>query len=45
MKIFASAGVKTVQVEKILISAGLNDPGGWNKGKQDCMKSLMMFLN
>ena len=34
MEIFWS-GVKVVQVEKVLILAGLKDPGGWNRGRKE----------
>ena len=34
MEIFRS-GVKVVQVEKVLILAGLNDQGGWNRGRKE----------
>ena len=29
------SGVKVVQVEKVLILAGLNDQGGWNRGRKE----------
>ena len=29
------SGVKVVQVEKVLILAGLKDPGGWNRGRKE----------
>ncbi len=40
MEIFWS-GVKAVQVEKILILAGLRDPGGWNRSRKKIHETLM----
>ena len=35
------SGVKVVQVEKVLILAGLKDPGGWNRGRKEMHENLM----
>ena len=34
------SGVKVVQVEKVLILAGLKDPGGWNRGRKEMYENF-----